>query len=63
MVASYLNFATLIMLMISTLIYRRHINKICLEIDDAEIEASDYSIMIYNAPKNCKKEDIRSYFL
>lgn len=51
------------MLMISNLIYRRHINKICLEIDDAEIEVSDYSIMIYNAPNNCKKEDIRSYFL
>lgn len=34
------------MLMISNLIYRRHINKICLEIDDAEIEVSDYSIMI-----------------
>ncbi|CAD8187902.1 unnamed protein product [Paramecium octaurelia] len=62
-VASYLNFATIILLIISTLIYRRHINKICLEIDDAEIEVSDYSIMIYNAPKNCKKEDIRSYFL
>lgn len=40
--------------MISTLIYRRHINKICLEIDDAEIEVSDYSVIIYGLPKNCK---------
>lgn len=39
-----------------TLFYRRHVKKIAIELDDAAILASDYSIMVENIPRTATEE-------
>lgn len=54
-VRSLLNFLSLICILFTTLFYRRHINKIAMELDDAAILASDYSIFVENIPRDVKE--------
>lgn len=61
-VRSILNFVSLVCILFITLFYRRHINKIAMELDDAAILASDYSIIVYNIPRKAKEAEIREFF-
>lgn len=45
-----------------TLFYRRHISKIAMELDDAAILASDFSIIVENIPRDAKETEIYEYF-
>lgn len=46
------------MILFMTLFYRRHINKIAMELDNAAILASDYSILVENLPEDAKETEI-----
>jgi len=58
-IGSALNFCACFTIMISTLYYRRHLNKIAMELDDASILASDYSIVVSNLPRNATELEIK----
>ncbi|CAD8173577.1 unnamed protein product [Paramecium pentaurelia] len=53
---------TRIVILFMTLFYRRHINKIAMELDDAAILASDFSILVENIPRDAKEPEIQEYF-
>lgn len=61
-VRSLLNFIALVTILFMSLFYRRHINKIAMELDDAAILASDFSIFVENIPRDAKEEEIREFF-
>ncbi|CAD8121477.1 unnamed protein product [Paramecium sonneborni] len=61
-IRSILNFISLIVILFMTLFYRRHINKIAMELDDAAILASDFSIIVENIPRDAKEPEIQEYF-
>ncbi|CAK82673.1 unnamed protein product (macronuclear) [Paramecium tetraurelia] len=59
---SILNFISLVVILFMTVFYRRHINKIAMELDDAAILASDFSIFVENIPREAKEIEIQEYF-
>lgn len=61
-IRSVLNFVSLVCILFITLFYRRHINKIAMDLDDAVVLASDYSIIVYNIPKEANEEEIKEFF-
>ncbi|CAD8126273.1 unnamed protein product [Paramecium sonneborni] len=61
-IRSLLNFISLVCILFTTLFYRRHINKIAMELDDAAILASDYSIFVENIPRDAKENELNQFF-
>ncbi|CAK66150.1 unnamed protein product (macronuclear) [Paramecium tetraurelia] len=59
---SILNFISQVVILFLTLFYRRHISKIAMELDDAAILASDFSIIVENIPRDAKEPEIQEYF-